>query len=171
YQGRCAFPSFFDMQLATTYGFIAGVLSQYRVSGYSVTARGLTGPVDDWKCAGIPLIALTSVKGKSQYGENRPVISSAHVDLNEPAFLELKARRKDWVFENKYCNPGPIQFFNQSKYDINLSLKLNHENYNLLLKKIEAYCEKIKSTCRFGAHEDTLSAAVYGLEAINKILG
>ena len=159
------------MQLASTYGFIAGVLSQYEVSGYCVTARGLTGPVDDWKCAGIPLLSMTSVKGKSQYGDNRPVIMSGYVEMKDPAFLELKERRKEWVFENKYCNPGPIQFFSSIKNELNKSLKINHENYNILLKKIEGYCEKIKSSCRFGAHEDTLSAAVYGLEAISKILG
>ena len=36
---------------------------------------------------------------------------------------------------------------------------------------IEAYCEKIKSACHFGANEDILKAAVYGLESITKILG
>jgi len=49
-------------------------------------------------------------------------------------------------------------------------LKLQHENYNELLEKIEGYCEKIKSSCRFGAHEDLLRGAVYGLESIDKIL-
>ena len=33
----------FDNSLATTYGFTAGVLIQHGLTGYSVTARGLSG--------------------------------------------------------------------------------------------------------------------------------
>jgi hypothetical protein len=35
----------FDNSLATTYGFIAGVLVQHGLTGYSVTARGLSGNI------------------------------------------------------------------------------------------------------------------------------
>jgi 6-phosphofructokinase 1 len=171
YQGRCSFPSIFDNHLATTYGFIAAVLIQNNLTGYCVTARGLSSSYDKWKCAGIPLIALTSVKGTSQYGENKCIIKSHNVDLNGKPFMELKYLRKKWVYEDHYCNPGPIQFFNFGKYFTNKTLQLEHENYNQLLEEIESYCEKIKSACRFGAHEDILKSAVYGLESINKILG
>lgn len=131
----------------------------------------LLGPVEKWKCAGIPLVALTSVRGKSQYGENRCVIPSYTVDLNGTPFNHLKNLRKLWVHEDHYCNPGPIQFYNFGKYFTNMTLQLEHENYNLLQDKIEAYCETIRSSCRFGAHEDILKAAVYGLESIINILG
>jgi len=43
YQGRCAFPSKFDCELAATYGFLAGALIQHGITGYCVTCRGLTG--------------------------------------------------------------------------------------------------------------------------------
>jgi len=127
--------------------------------------------VKDWRCAGIPLVALTTCRGKSQYGENRCVIQSSVVNLNDKPFRELKARRRNWVFGDHYCNPGPIQFYDFGRNFINRTLLLEHENYNFYLKKIEEYCNKIKSSCRFGAHEDLLKAAVYGLESINKIIG
>lgn len=161
----------FDNTLATTYGYIAAVLVQYGLTGYSVTARGLSGPVEKWQCAGIPLIALSSVKGKSQYGENKCIVASSNVNLNGKPFLELKARRKEWVYQDHYCNPGPIQFYDFGKYFTNMTLTLSHEGYNNLLNQIEMYCEKIKSACHFGANEEILRAAVYGLESINKILG
>lgn len=161
----------FDNNLATAYGFTAAVLIQNGLTGYSVTARGLSGATEKWKCAGIPLIAFSSVKGKSQYGENRPIIASGGVDMHGKPFLELKSRRRQWVFEDHYCNPGPIQFYDFGKFFTNLTLQLEHENYNQYLEQIENYCEKIKSACRFGAHEDILKAAVYGLESITKILG
>ena len=129
------------------------------------------GPIDKWQCAGIPLIALTSVKGKSQYGENKCIIASSKVNLNGKPFLELKTMRKEWVYQDHYCNPGPIQFYDFGKYFTNMTLLLSHENYNNLLNQVEAYCEKIKSSCHFGANEEILKAAVYGLESITKILG
>ena len=141
------------------------------MTGYCVTARSLSGPQENWKCAGIPLLAMCSVKGKSQYGENKPVIASGSVDLNGKPFLNLKSQRKKWVYEDHYCNPGPIQFYDFGKFFTNLTQQLNHENYNEYLQQIEEYCEKIKAACRFGAHEDILKAAVYGLESTNKILG
>jgi 6-phosphofructokinase 1 len=160
----------FDNCLATTYGFIAASLIQHGLTGYCVTARGLSGPVEKWKCGGIPLTALASVKGKSQYGENKPIISSHGVNLHGKPFIELKARRKQWVFKDHYCNPGPIQFFDFGKYYTNMTLGLEHENYNQYLDQIEAYSGKIQTACRFGAHEDLLRTAVYGLESLTKIL-
>ena len=71
-----------------------GFLIQNNLNGYSVTAKGTTGEVKDWKCAGIPLIALTSCKGKSQYGENRCVIQSSYVNLLDRPFKEHKAKRR-----------------------------------------------------------------------------
>ena len=126
----------FDNNLATTYGFTAGVLIQHGLTGYCVTARGLSGPLEKWKCAGIPLTAMATVKGKSQYGENKIVIASGNVNLNGKAFNELKLRRKQWVYEDHYCNPGPIQFFNFGKFFTNITLQVEHENYNQHLDKI-----------------------------------
>jgi 6-phosphofructokinase 1 len=45
YQGRCSFPSMFDNHLATAYGFTAGVLIQNKLTGYCVTARGVSGNI------------------------------------------------------------------------------------------------------------------------------
>jgi 6-phosphofructokinase 1 len=114
---------------------------------------------------------MTSVSGKSQYGENKCVIHSSDVDLNGKPFNFLKQKRKQWVYEDHYCNPGPIQFFDFGRDFTNETLKLKYENYNNLLKDVEIYCERIKTACRFGAEESLLKAAAYGLESINKILG
>ena len=117
------------------------------------------------------MLALTSVKGKSQYGENKCIISSSNVNLNGRPFLELKALRREWVYQDHYCNPGPIQFYDFGKNFTNMTLILSHENYNSLLNQVEDYCEIIRSSCHFGANEEILKAAVYGLESITKILG
>ena len=43
YQGRSAFPSKFDCNLANTYGYTAGILIKHGLTGYCTTARGCTG--------------------------------------------------------------------------------------------------------------------------------
>ena len=170
YQGRSSFPSLFDCHLANTYGFIAGVLSLYQLTGYCVTARCLAGPVDGWKCAAIPLISMSEVKGKSVYGQHSIVIPSSFVDLRSKAFLKLKNQRKDWVLQDHYCNPGPIQFEGEGSFSTTKTLKAEHEDYTKMLGKIEKLCEKIKSSCRFGFHEDILKGAFFGLDSLTKTL-
>ena len=160
----------FDNCLASTYGFIAATLIQHGLTGYFTTARGLTGPIEKWKCAGIPLTAIASVKGRSQYGENQAVIASHWVNLHAKPFMTLKKLRREWVYVDRYCNPGPIQFFDFGKYFVNLTTQLEHENYNQFLEQIEKYCGEIRTTCRFGAHEDLLQAAAHGLESLTKII-
>jgi 6-phosphofructokinase len=48
YQGRCSFPSNFDATLASTYGYVAGILAENKVTGVGVTARGVVNDVNDW---------------------------------------------------------------------------------------------------------------------------
>ncbi len=98
------------------------------------------------------------------------MVPSADVDLNSKSFQQLVKERKKWVFKDHFCNPGPIQFSDFGKFSLNMTLRLEHENYSLLFKDIEDLCEKLKSKCRFGSHEDTLKGAYSGLKSLNEIL-
>lgn len=97
YQGRCAFPSLFDCQLATTYGYLAGLLVLHGLTGYCVSARGITGisfynilgPLNKWHFGAIPLINMTSLSLKSAQGKSEPSIFSHEVDLRKAPFLRL----------------------------------------------------------------------------------
>ena len=83
-------PSQFDCQLGTSYGFTAGVLIENDLTGYSVTARGLTNHPNQWHLGGIPLINFVKVKGKSAYGINMPCIPSFDVKLSLNSFREFQ---------------------------------------------------------------------------------
>jgi len=114
---------------------------------------------------------MTDVKCKSSiYGEMKVVVSFSPVNLKGKAFLELQKQRRNWVFQDRFCNPGPIQFTSFGKLTLNKTLRIEHENYSVLLGQIEEYCEKIKSSCRFGSHENILNAAKSGLQSLNSIL-
>jgi 6-phosphofructokinase 1 len=114
---------------------------------------------------------MTSVKERSSvYGEKKLVIPSNNVHLKSKSFLELVNQRSKWVFQDHYCNPGPIQFTHYGRDTINKTLTLEHANYSLLLNEIEEYCEKIKASCKFGSHEDILKIACSGLKSLKDIL-
>eukprot|EP01017_Pseudomicrothorax_dubius_P042458 TRINITY_DN6933_c0_g1_i4.p1 TRINITY_DN6933_c0_g1~~TRINITY_DN6933_c0_g1_i4.p1 ORF type:complete len:461 (+),score=153.97 TRINITY_DN6933_c0_g1_i4:42-1385(+) len=170
YQGRCSFPSTFDAELASAYGFTAGVLASAGVTGYCVTARGLTGPVDNWFCGGIPLVAMSHAKAKSAYGTNMAVIPSTEVDVNGAAFKELARLRDNWRLVDSYFNPGPIQFAGRLAQSRNRTLVLSQGNYLAELKRVNELIDQIKSECRFGVHEEIVQIAIMNLESLEKLI-
>lgn len=170
YQGRCSFPSAFDCSLGSCYGATAVTLIRGGLTGYLTTARGLSGDVAKWRLGGIPISSVMKLKAKSQYGRNKVVTTSAEVDLFSKAYLKLANDSKAWALEEHYSNPGPIQFFNDAKWDNNLTLKVNHEGYMISLQKVQDICCRILSVCRFGVHEDLLRTAVIGLSSVEDIL-
>ena len=74
YQGRSCTPTHFDCQLASTYGFTAGVLIESGLTGYVTTVRGLTSGVNEWHMGGVPLIGMVEVKSKSAFGLNMSIV-------------------------------------------------------------------------------------------------
>jgi len=170
YQGRCAFPSKFDCELAATYGFLAGALIQHGITGYCVTCRGLTDDVNDWYCAGIPLTAMTVARSKSSFGENKAIISSSEVNLSGKIYGELQQQKGKWTLADHYSNPGPQQYFGPMADVKNISLQIAHGHYPQLLKKLEQLTDTIKIQCRFGAPEEVLNIALMNLENLDKML-
>lgn len=65
YQGRSATPTIFDCTLGNTYGFISALLIDANVTAYMPTARGLTGPLAEWRLGAIPIMGMMGVKGMS----------------------------------------------------------------------------------------------------------
>lgn len=170
YQGRCSFPSILDSLLATAHGFTAGVLIQNKQTGYCTTVRNLTFTVDEWNLGGIPLTSLCSIKESSTYGSTFAHISSSEVDLTSPAFLKLKDLKKEWVYSEHYRNPGPIQFLNDVKSEINLTLKLNHRNNKIQIEKIKNLCNRIRVLSSLGFKDDVLEIASKSLESLEGML-
>lgn len=143
YQGRSCFPTLFDCSLASTYGFLATCLIDQGMTGYMPTARGLSGPVSEWRLGALPFISLMTVKGKSQYGARKPVVESYEVDVNSKAFLKCREQRNEWKLGDHYSNPGPIQLYGVSGALLNASLQLNQGEYLSLLQEIERLCASV----------------------------
>ncbi|OJH15870.1 hypothetical protein ER70_00230 [Borreliella bissettiae] len=63
---------------------------------------------------------------EERYGEKKPVIKKALVDLEGRPFKEFVKNRDKWALNNLYSCPGPVQYFGSSEIvdEITETLKL-----------------------------------------------
>lgn len=128
YEGRSGLPSNFDCRYCYALGFAAALLVNAEASGYMACIRNLSLPVDNWKIEGIPLVKMLHLERRN--GKDAVVIQKGLVDLNGEIFASYRAKRGDWLLEDHYSCPGPIQFEGPSELTDKgpLSLSLNQKN-------------------------------------------
>lgn len=112
YDGRAGLPSNFDSDYCYSLGHSAAALIDAQKTGYLATVRNLDKPTQQWQAGGTPITMIMNMEERS--GEMKPVIQKALVDLDGPVFKELVKNRETWAMEERYLNPGPIQFFGPS---------------------------------------------------------
>ncbi|KJP88650.1 diphosphate-fructose-6-phosphate 1-phosphotransferase [Plasmodium fragile] len=164
YQGRSSLPSEFDCKLAYSYGHAASIVIESGLTGYIVSIRGLCGNIKDWKMFAIPFISLMKILPRGQGSKylksaskgDLPVIPSAPVDLNGKAYRSLKIALQKWQMEDRFCNPGPIQFEGNASNYYNRILFEEQSEYFEMLRYVECYANILKDTCRFGVSADYL---------------
>lgn len=109
YEGRCAFPSFFDANYCYALGMTAALLLMHGNTGYMAFVEGLTKPPAEWQVGGVPLTHLMHIETRK--GKPKPVIKKALVDLSGKPFSQFQRARDKWKEEECYLFPGPLQFF------------------------------------------------------------
>ena len=109
YEGRCANPSIFDADYCYSLGYTTSALIANGKTGYISTVMNLEKGIENAQPGGVPLSSLMNIERR--HGQNKPVIKKALVELNSAAFLYFKEQRDLWALEDKYNNPGPIQYF------------------------------------------------------------
>lgn len=108
YEGRCAYPSNFDAKYCYALGHIAALLIQQGLTSYMCTIKNLGCAVEEWECRCIPLVSMMGFEERQ--GKAKPVIRKALLDLKKAPFRAFEDSRDDWLMEDSYCFPGPIQF-------------------------------------------------------------
>lgn len=109
YEGRCAAPSFFDANYTYALGATAWYLIKGQFSGYIVSIKNTFQNTTRWIPGGVPITMMMNMEERR--GHLKPVIQKTLVDLNGKAFLEFSRQRDQWVEEDAYIYPGPIQYF------------------------------------------------------------
>ncbi|NLF39013.1 diphosphate--fructose-6-phosphate 1-phosphotransferase [bacterium] len=109
YEGRCAAPSNFDADYCYSLGYAGAALIQAGLTGYMVSVRNVTKPAAAWVPGGVPLVSMMTIERR--HGAHKPVIRKALVDLDAKPFKTFAAQREEWAMNERYLNPGPIQYF------------------------------------------------------------
>lgn len=124
YEGRSGMPSNFDSQYCYALGYTAALLVDSKVTGYMSYVRNLSQPVEEWQVGGVPLVSLMAIERR--HGKEKPVIKKAFVELDGKPFVFFKDKRAEWMLNDAYRYPGPIQFFGPKELtdSVLLSLRL-----------------------------------------------
>lgn len=122
YEGRCGLPSNFDATYCYALGYAAGALLESGKTGLISSVGNLAAPIEEWTVGGTALTSLMDVERR--HGKFKPVIKKAMVELEGAPFKKFASVREEWAFNNRYINPGPIQFVGPASYKCNHTLLL-----------------------------------------------
>jgi diphosphate-dependent phosphofructokinase len=109
YEGRSAYPSFFDCQYCYALGRLSAVLVARGLNGFMAGIRDLHMPVDQWQPVAVPFTALLHFERRS--GTQKPVIRRTLVQVDGPLFRTFAEKRTAWRLDDTYQQPGPIQYW------------------------------------------------------------
>lgn len=119
YQGRSGHPSTFDCSLASTMGFTAGILINNKLTGLCVSIKNLTQDPSVWRCGAVPILSLLEHYPKQGFKADDLIVKSDNVHHSSRAFQKMKSQNSRWRMEDRYTNPGPIQFYLDEKNENN----------------------------------------------------
>jgi diphosphate-dependent phosphofructokinase len=114
YEGRSAFPSDFDCTYCYALGKLSAAFVATKMTGYMTGITDLHLPASEWKAHAVPFASLLHFERRG--GSRKPVIRKTLVDLSGPLFRHFADLRSTWRIEDKYLQPGPLQFFGPEQF-------------------------------------------------------
>lgn len=108
YEGRCAYPTNFDITYAYTLGRMAALLVAHKKTGYLASCQNLLMSPHYWEPLALPLTSLLHYEMRK--GIRKPVIQKSLVDLEGKAYKVLMQQRQKVRLDDCYLSPGPSQF-------------------------------------------------------------
>lgn len=108
YEGRSALPSNFDAGYCYALGFLSALLVREKATGYMSCIGNLSAPPEQRTLSGVPLFSMLHTEKRE--GKEKTVIRKSLVDLHGKVFNRFIEQRGDWILEDRYSCPGPIQF-------------------------------------------------------------
>ncbi|XP_040380770.1 pyrophosphate--fructose 6-phosphate 1-phosphotransferase subunit alpha-like isoform X2 [Oryza brachyantha] len=174
YQARGALPSKFDCDYAYVLGHVCYHILAAGLNGYMATVTNLKSPVNKWKCGAAPITSMMTVKrwsrgpAASQIG--KPAVHMASVDLKGKPYELLRQNSSNFLMEDIYRNPGPLQFEGPGGETKPISLCVEDRDYMGRIKQLQEYLEKVKSIVKPGCSQDVLKAALSAMASVTEML-
>jgi pyrophosphate--fructose-6-phosphate 1-phosphotransferase len=113
YEGRCSMPSNFDANYSYSLGYNSAFLIFNNLSGYMSYVKNLIDLPKNWECGGVPITMMMNIEKRN--GIDKAVIQKTLVDLNGKSFNNFLNIRDQWILNEDYIFPGPIQYFGCKK--------------------------------------------------------
>lgn len=130
YEGRTGLPSNFDCQYCYSLGYVAALLIHSGSSGYMGCLKQLDEPVENWQVQAVPLTKMLNMETRK--GKKAAVLQKSLVNLEGKVFNAFKNKRQQWLIEDHYLCPGPIQFHGPTELTdlLPLTLLMEKESKN-----------------------------------------
>eukprot|EP00923_Selenidium_pygospionis_P037774 GHVN01066133.1.p1 GENE.GHVN01066133.1~~GHVN01066133.1.p1 ORF type:complete len:1245 (-),score=203.17 GHVN01066133.1:5962-9696(-) len=174
YQGRSSLPSRFDCTLGLSHGYLSGACVESGLTGYVTSMRGLCGPTSAWRPVAFPVTSISKLLSPDTdvYGDDKvPLVASDMVKLDGRPYRKVACASRMWELEDRFCNPGPMQFTAAASHYYSRYLFEEHHSYLNMLSKVGDHLEYIRSVCGFGVDKTVLRTTALTLETLKKILG
>lgn len=72
-------------------GFAAAVLAQFKRTGLAVSVSNVTKEAKDWRCGGVPILALLEAMPKEGFSRSDLVVKSDNVSTDGHTFQQMKS--------------------------------------------------------------------------------
>ncbi|KGN55545.1 pyrophosphate--fructose 6-phosphate 1-phosphotransferase subunit alpha [Cucumis sativus] len=174
YQARGSLPSKFDCDYAFVLGHVCYHILAAGLNGYMATLTNLKNPVNKWRCGAAPIAAMMTVKrwaqnpGSSSIG--KPAIHPATVDLKGKAYELLRQNANQFLMDDLYRNPGPLQFDGPGADAKPVSLCVEDQDYMGRIKKLQEYLDKVRTIVKPGCSQEVLKAALSVMASVTDVL-
>eukprot|EP00922_Rhytidocystis_sp_ex-Travisia-forbesii_P059945 GHVS01088861.1.p1 GENE.GHVS01088861.1~~GHVS01088861.1.p1 ORF type:complete len:1296 (+),score=269.55 GHVS01088861.1:54-3890(+) len=171
YQARSSLPSLFDCSLGLSHGYLSGICVESGLTGYATSMRGLCGAHTSWMPVAIPLVAMLRMPPPDEmYASKVPMVLSEQVKLDGKAMKQLQNASRMWEQEDRFCNPGPLQFYGDAMYYYTRYLFEQQHDYIKMLEEVDEDIKYLKNICTFGVDELTLKATYHTLNMAKRLI-
>jgi len=171
YQARGATPSNFDVTYGYNLGHMANVLIVNEMTGYMATINNLKADVSEWQACGVPVTAMMLSDPASIVEAQRSLcVPTTNIDLSSPSYKAFAEMKAQCITEDRYENPGPIQYRGPTADSKPTTLSLESFDYLHEIKDLYSALQRITEVCRPGCSSTLLQIATKSLISLTETI-
>ena len=158
------------------------------MTGYLATINNLRSSVANWLVSAVPITALLETgrdhgtaralsftpaavsRHHHHHHAHHPKVPKNDVLLSSPSYLALASSRSEWAVDDRYENPGPIQYEGECAGTAPLLIELEPFEYLRDIQDLQVALDDVREACRPGCEATVVRIATQNLVALKEIL-